>query len=278
LNNHLPGYFLFTSEVTGGGTANLVLLHAEDAELGIAMTSSLFESQQGVLGWTGGQPLGNLRSVLALYPSWLTVYTLADSGIYSMQDLSGRIVGLGSVGMAMDPIFREFFASHGITPSQIHNDGHAATATALGNRVVDAAILFSYPPFAAINELETTRDLRFIALSEEEVQYFVDRYDFYQPDALPAGSYRGNPYDVRGVSEWNMLVSNSNVSADYVYLMVKTLLENQQDLITVHPSARHMLAENVINSNIFLHAGTVRYLKEIGIDVPAELIPPEFER
>jgi len=47
-------------------------------------------------------------------------------------------------------------------------------------------------------------------------------------------------------------------------------------MIAVHKSAVMMTAENTLNSNIYLHAGTVRYLKELGIEVPAELIPPEY--
>lgn len=276
INKHLPEDFMFTSETTGGSTANLTMLQNGDAELGIAMTSSLHEAHQGEAEWTAGIKHDKIRTALALYPSWLTVYTAANSGIETMEDLNGKIVGLGSKGMAMDSIFREFFAERGITPKQIHNDGHAATASALKDGVIDAAVLFSYPPFAAISELESTMDLKFIPLSDDEQAFLVEKYSFYKPDAMPAGSYKGAKEDVKGVSEWNMLVSSSDVPADDIYKIVKALCENQEDMIVVHPSAQYMTAENTLNSNIYLHAGTVRYLKEVGLEVPAELIPPEY--
>lgn len=276
INNALPNYFMFTSETTGGSTANLTMLQAGDAELGIAMTSSMFEASEGAVEWTNGQPLDKLRTGLALYPSWVTIYTLKSSGITTLEDLNGKIVGLGSKGMAMDSIFRQFFQDQGITPKQIHNDGHAATAAALGDNVIDVAILFSYPPFASISELESTKDLSFISLTDDEIKYFTDKYNFYTPDAMPGGSYKGAPDPVEGISEWNMLVTSSDVPEENVYLMVKALIENQGDMILVHPSAEYMTAENTLNSNIPLHAGTVRYLKEQGIEVPPELIPPEY--
>ncbi|WP_312641281.1 TAXI family TRAP transporter solute-binding subunit [Hydrogenoanaerobacterium sp.] len=276
INGHAPDKFMFTSETTGGSTANLTMLQNSDAELGIAMTSSLSEAAEGKADWTNGKPLDNLRSALALYPSWLTIYTLDSSGIKSLSDLNGKIVGLGSKGMAMDSVFRQFLESRGITPKQIHNDGHSATASALDNGVIDAAILFSYPPFAAISELESTKALCFVPLSEEEQAALVDTYSFYKADDMPGGSYKAAPEDIRSVSEWNMLASSSSVSADDVYLMVKTLCENQDDMIAVHSSCSYMTAENTLNSNIPLHAGTVRYLKEVGIEVPNELIPPEY--
>lgn len=277
LNNHLPKYFLFTAEATGGGTANATMLENDQAELGIIMTSSLLESLEGKASWTGGKKYSKLRGIAAIYPSWLTIYTLKNSGIKSLKDFKGKRIGLGSKGAAMDSIFRQFFADEKIVPAQIHNDGHGATATALSNGVIDAALLFSYPPFPAIAELESSKELYFIPLTPAEQNALVKKYPFYSKDTLPAGSYKGAVKDVPGVSEWNMLVSSSEVPEELAYLITKTLFENQKDLIAVHSSAKFMTPENVLKFNIPLHAGTVRYLKEIGIKVPKKLIPPEYK-
>lgn len=277
INSALPDYFSFTTETTGGGTANLGMLQNGDAELGIAMTSSLYEAVNASADWTAGVKHDKLRVACALYPSWLTIYTLKDSGITSFSDLNGKIVGLGSKGAAMDSIFRQMFTDLGITPKQIHNDGHSATATALGNGVIDAAILFSYPPFAAISELESTKDLAFIPLNEDEQNYLTTTYDFYVADAMPGGFYKGAAEDVAGVSEWNMLVTSSDVPEDQIYLITKMLFESTDDLTVIHQSLKYCTAEDTLNSNIYLHAGTVRCLKELGVEVPEELIPPEYQ-
>jgi len=224
ITKRLPDYFMFTSETTGGGTANLVMLQNGDAELGIAMTSSLSEALAGTAKWTNGQSHDKIRTALALYPSWLTVYTKKSSGIKTMQDLNGKIVGLGSKGMAMDEVFRKFFEAQGIVPKQIHNDGHAATATALSDGSIDAAILFSYPPFAAISEVENNTDLFFVPLTDAEQTYFTEKYGFYTKDEMPGGVYKGAPDSVKGISEWNILASSSEVSADDVYLTGKSSL------------------------------------------------------
>ena len=72
-----------------------------------------------------------------------------------------------------------------------------------------------------------------------------------------------------------MLVTSSDVPEDYAYLLTKTLLENNDALVAVHESCKYATAENCLNFNIPLHAGTVKYLKEIGIDVPDNLCPPQ---
>ena len=277
INKHLPNYFLVTSETTGGGAANAGMIQRGEAEFGIVMTSSLFEAMQGEVKWTDGVKHEKLRGAVPLYPSWLTIYTLKSSGIKKFQDINGRIIGLGSKGMSMDAIFRQFIEDQKVVPKQIHNDGHGATATALGNGIIDVALLFSYPPFPAIAELESTRDLTFVPLNEQEQKALTDKYNFYSTDKMPAGSYKGATEDVPGVSEWNMLVTSSDVPADMVYLVVKTLFENQADMIAVHPCSKFMTPENDLKFNIPLHAGAIRYLKEVGITVPQELIPPEYK-
>lgn len=278
LNKNLPKYFFFTSETTGGGSANLLMLQDGEVELGVAMTSSMYEAQRGVADWTRGNKMTKIRTAVALYPSWLTIYTLKSSGINTLKDMDGKIVGLGSKGMAMDSILRQFLADQKIVPKQIHNDGHGATATALQNGIIDVAMLFSYPPFAAISELESTKSLNFIALTEKEQKALMDKYNFYTKSEIPKGSYKAATAPVNSVTEWNMLATSSEVPADYVYLITKTLCEHVNDLIQIHGSAKYITIENTLNSNIPLHEGTVRYMREKGIKVPDKLLPPEMKK
>ena len=277
LNNELPEYFTITAEETGGSTANLTMIQNGDMEMGITMTSSLQEAKEGKEEWTGG-PMDKIRGMIPLYPSYLTMYALESSNINSVSDFNGKIVGLGSKGMAMDSVLRNYFDNNGIKPASIFNDGHSATASAVADGQVDAAVLFYYPPAAAISELEATQDVKFIGLTEEEQDNFLKLYPFYNKTVLPAGSYKSVTEDLPTVSEWNMLVCSSDVPEEYIYLMTKTLLENNPKLMEIHKSLENSTGENCLNFNIPLHGGTIRYLVEQGIEVPDELIPPEYQK
>jgi len=277
VNNLLPDYFVLTAEETGGGTANLVMLQNGDVEFGVTMTSSIDEAYKGVADWTGGKQLDKIRGMLPLYPSYLTIYSLKSSNLTTLDDLNGKIVGFGSKGAAMDSVYREAFPAMGVNPSEIFNDGHGATATALGDGQIDAALLYSLPPFAAITELEATKELNFIGLTEEQQKYLTDTYSFMKAGNMPAGSYKGVTEDLPVVIEWNVLCTSSDVPADYVYLITKTLMENNPALVEVYKGLSNVTPENTLNFNCPLHAGVVRYLKEVGIEVPAELIPAEYQ-
>lgn len=273
LNNKLAGQFVFTSEETGGSTANLAMIEAGDAEIGFAMTSALYEGITGTGTWNQGKPMKNVLGLIPLYPSYMTMYTLASNNIRNLNDYNGKIVGLGSKGAAMDSVLRAAFSNMGLRPSSIFNDGHGATATAVSQGQVDVAVLFSYPPFAAITELEATKRLRFIGLTAEEQKFLTSEYPFYASSTMPKGSYAGVTEDVPTVSEWNMLVVSKALSEDEVYLIVKTLFENQSELLQIHNSLQYCTPENTLNFNIPLHPGVIKYLKEKGITVPRNLIP-----
>lgn len=277
LNNALPDYFVITAEETGGSTANLTTIQSGDMELGIAMTSSLAEASAGKADWTGG-PMDKIRGMVPLYPSYMTIYTLKSSGIHSLSDFNGKIIGLGSKGAAMDSVLRTAFDKMGIKPASIYNDGHSATASAMADGQVDAAIVFSYPPFPSVSELEATKDVSFIPLTPDEQKQLTDMFPFYSASTMPAGSYKGATEDVPTVTEWNMLVCSSDVPEDYIYLMTKTLLENNPKLVEIYKGMEYCTADNITNYNIPLHPGAIRYLKEIGIDVPDRLIPPEYHK
>ncbi len=277
LNNALPEYFTITSEETGGSTANLTMIQSGEMELGIAMTSSLAEAKEGTAEWTGG-PMDKVRGMIALYPSYMTMYSLSSSGINNITDFNGKIIGLGSKGAAMDSVLRGAYEIMGIKPSSIYNDGHGATASAVSDGQVDAAVLFAYPPFAAISELEATNNLNFIGLTEDQQKQLTDMYPFYTASTMPAGSYKGLKDDLPTVSEWNMLVCSSDVPEEYIYLITKTLLENNPQLIEIHKSLEYSTAENILNYNIPLHTGTIKYLEEAGITVPDELKPSEYQK
>lgn len=276
LNNAMPEYFVLTAEETGGSSANLVMIQNGDAEMGIAMTSSLAEAASGNAVWTGNKPMDKIRGMVALYPSHMTMYALESKNINSITDFSGKIIGLGSKGAAMDSVLREAFANMGVQPKSFFNDGHGATATAVSDGQVDAAILFSYPPFSAITELEASKDLTFIGLTEEEQKRLAADYPFYSPSVLEAGAYKGLTENIRTVSEWNMLVVSSDVPEDYVYMITKTLMESNPEMMEIHKSLSNATPENILNYNIPLHTGTIKYLQEVGIEVPESMFPDEY--
>lgn len=278
INNHLEDQFMFTTETTGGSTANLGMLQRGDLELGIAMTTTLEEALNGTGKWTNGVKHDKLRGMVALYPSSMTIYCLADSNIKTLQDLNGKVVGLGSKGAAIDTTLQKIFEELNIVPKEIHNDGHSATAKAVGDGIIDVAITFQNPPWPALLEIESSKDISFVELTAEEQDKILGLYSYYTKSEIAAGVYKGITEPLATLDAWNVLVTSSDVSVDEVYELTKTIYENQQDLVNVHKCALSTKVENNTYFTIPLHEGTVKYMKEVGIEVPDELLPPELKK
>ena len=70
------------------------------------------------------------------------------------------------------------------------------------------------------------------------------------------------------------MICQASLDTDMVYKLAKALFEHKDYLMKIHPSAAYTTPENAVKySPIALHPGTIKYLKEKGIDVPARLVP-----
>ena len=60
-----------------------------------------------------------------------------------------------------------------------------------------------------------------------------------------------------------------------VYLVTKAIFENLAALHEIHKATRDVTLENALfGIGAPLHPGAVRYYREIGFDIPPELMPP----
>ena len=138
MNNLLPEFFSVTAEETGGSSANLQMIENGEIDLGISMTSTIAEAVAGTAKWSNGKPSENIRGLVPLYPSYMTVYTLANSGIKSWSDFAGKIIGTGSSGAAMDSYMRKAFVDLGLEDLDC---GIRHAGIALGRGYRDRALL-----------------------------------------------------------------------------------------------------------------------------------------
>lgn len=275
LNNKLSDHYVFTTESTGGGTANVSLIQSGDIEVGITMASTALAGWTGSAPWTRGVKFNKLRAMVALYPSSMTTYCLQSSGIKTLSDLNGKIVGLGPKGAAMDTSVRNIFEKLNIKPKQIHNDEYSTTIKAISDGVIDAAIVFQNAPWPSLLELEGTRKIAYIPLTDKEQKAIQELYPFYSKSVIPGGVYKGAPQDVPTLEEWNFLICSSEMPENEVYELTKTIYENNSDLLVIHSCAKYTTAQNALNVSIPLHPGAIKYLKEKGVKIPAQLIPSQ---
>jgi TRAP-type uncharacterized transport system substrate-binding protein len=91
---------------------------------------------------------------------------------------------------------------------------------------------------------------------------------------VPKGSYKATadkPYET--MIDWNLILASKSLSEDIAYRLVKATYENNPALTAVHPVSSTTKVENIGNTLIPFHPGTIKYLKEKKVSIPQNLIP-----
>lgn len=264
-----------TSESTAGSTANLTMIENGEMDMGVTLGSSAKESTEGLAPWTQGRKSTKIRTLLPLYPSYMTMYALTKNNIKDIYDLNGKSVGTGSLGAGVDSASKQIFNILGITPGVIHNDSHTNTAPNVGDGVTDVGVSFQNPPYPALIELETNSDVTIIGMTEEARDKILAEMPFLFPGVIPAGSYKGNPEDIITVADWNWIVCSADMDDDVVYKILEVTFANQAEMLNIHKATSNIDPNNFKYAAVPLHPGVIKYMQDHGIEVPPHLIPAD---
>ena len=108
---------------------------------------------------------------------------------------------------------------------------------------------------------------RIINLNGSPEKGLVTKNPFYAFATIPKGTYKTSSADVTTFGVMATFVTSSDVSADLVYEVVRSVMENIADFRTLHPAFRNLDPKKMIKDGLSapLHAGAVRYYKEKGL-------------
>ncbi len=95
---------------------------------------------------------------------------------------------------------------------------------------------------------------------------------------IPANTYPRQAEKVNTIAQPNILMTTTSIDDQLVYELTKTMFENLPEVHQVHSAAKYITTENALKGvSVPLHLGAYRYYKEIGLDIPDYLIPPEAQ-
>jgi hypothetical protein len=124
-----------------------------------------------------------------------------------------------------------------------------------------AFVMASYP----VRALETANDaagIRLLSLRPEAMTWIRERYPFYRPARIPAGTYPGQDRDVRTLGVDNVLVCRDDLPEDLARGLTQALLDSLPELAEVHAAARDIDPEQSPAAPLPLHPGAARFYRE----------------
>lgn len=95
-------------------------------------------------------------------------------------------------------------------------------------------------------------------------------WDWYE---FPPETYPNQKTLIRTVGSPNILVTRVDIPEEAVYQITKVIWENLSTLQEIHGATNDMRIEIAVNGlGAPLHAGALRYYREIGLPIPERLI------
>jgi TRAP transporter TAXI family solute receptor len=262
------------AEVTGASVENVKLAHKGETVVGEVMGDVAVAGYEGLDKFQGKKH--DILSMAVMYPNLLQVVTLKSSGITSLDQVKGRDISTGSPGSGTNFMAEAVLKALGIEQSDYKDSRLSFTesANALRDGTIDVGFWSVGPGTSSILDLATTHDIHIIEITAAQTEKILAANDTYSSVDLGGGVYRGVDQPVPTIGVWNVMICQASLDTDMVYQLVKALYEHNDYLVKIHPSAAYTTPPNAVKySPIPLHPGTVKYLKEKGVDVPAKLMP-----
>jgi len=255
----------FTIEATGASAANIRHLEAGDAHVALAQNDVMYFAFNAVEIWEEHEPVPSLATLMTLYPETVQIVVLADSGIYSVEDLAGNRVSVGAVGSGVMANARQVLAAHGLSFDDIteFNLGFGDSANEMRDGNLDAFFVTAATPNPAIMELATARDLRILSIDDERAAALMADFPFYSRVTVTSDDYSWLAEPVYTLAVMATLVATVDLDEQLAYDIVKALIENSADI--GHARGADISVENAVQSiSVEFHPGARRFFEEIG--------------
>jgi TRAP transporter TAXI family solute receptor len=238
ISDNVEGYTATISE-TNASVDNMLLIQDGGADIAFTLGDTAADAVNG----EGADFEGGAIDACALgriYNNFTQLVASSDSGVASVDDLSGKRVSLGSPGSGTEVIALRILEAAGIDPDadiERAQLGVAETVEALRDGTIDAGFWSGGLPTGALTDYATTGEMVLVPTGEYATAMADEYGEFYLEEPIPAGTYDGQDEDVSTVVVPNVLVVNTSMDEGLQTELTRVLFEQKDALVEVHPAA-----------------------------------------
>ncbi|MDT8428891.1 MAG: TAXI family TRAP transporter solute-binding subunit [Pseudomonadales bacterium] len=269
---------------SAGSLENVKLLRDNQAQFG------LLQGAFGAWAWYGEGPVSrpqtNLRSIGAMWQNvehFVLRSDLVTHGtIRDLGELDGARYVLGARNSGAEQTGRFILETLGIDYENTLNlayMGYGGAANAIQDGNIVGMNVPAGAPVSAITQAfaQLGDQLTILDFSAEELATINSKYDLWDWYEFPPGTYPNQNELVRSVASPNVLVARADVPDEVVYQITRVIWENLGALQDIHAATHDMRLDIALKGlGAPLHPGAIRYYREKGLTIPANLLPPEF--
>jgi len=281
---NLGGRVRASAQATAGTPQNIELMMNNEVQIAIGQNGICYYAFNGTDIYEGrrGFPYKGMRGMFTLYPNVMQWVVRKNSGIRSIADLRGRRIVPGQVASATEINSREMLAAYGLNYLRDQGEvtvraeylGYNEAADQMKNEQIDATHIAGGLPTAVVIDMLSSDAGELLSMSPEVIQIICERYPWYFPFTIPAGTYPRQTEDIHTIALSNILFTDARLSDDLIYMLTKATYDFHEDMVLGHSATEYTVIENAFNGmTIPLHPGAIRYFEEQGITVPENLKP-----
>jgi uncharacterized protein len=240
LSKDLPGVVVTVQE-TNASVDNMKLLQSDQAQLALGLGDVVSDAANGQHDFSDGAL--DICSLGNLYNNYVHVFSTTSAGVTSVEQMKGKRVAVGAPGSASEVTADRILQAAGLDPKkdiQRSQLGVAETVDALKDGTIDAGFWSGGLPTGAIVDLASTGKLVLIDTGQYADAMAKQYGDFYFAADIPAGTYQGQTKASSNVVSPNILVVRTDMDESLQQDITKTIFENKDALIQVHPAAKEL--------------------------------------
>lgn len=254
-----------TAEATSASVDNMLLIADEASDVAFTLADTAQDAVEGREGFDESVPA---QALAQIYTNYTQVVTTANTGIESIDDLSGQRVSVGSPNSGTEVIALRILEAAGMdadTDIDRQQLDVEQSVQALRDGTIDAFFWSGGLPTGAVTDLSTTDQVVMISTGEYVDDLQQAYGDVYSVTDIPADAYDGMDQAVPTIVVPNYLVVNESMDEQLAFDLTKLLFDIKDELVQVHPEAENLDLETAQEvTGLELHPGAERYFEESG--------------
>ena len=267
-NNKVPSVRA-SAQASAGGIENLNLIADGEAQVGVAVTSIMYESFTGT-GTFEGRANPNLRVMIGLYYNPNQVVVAKSSNIGSLKDLAGKSFASGAPGSTTEVETAIHLKDSGIDypdALKVQYVGFTEAIDLMRNKQIDGAWIMAGIPNAAVTEMLSTAGGKLLPLDSALIDSLHSKLPWYAAYTIPANTYPGQDEDVLTSAIKLTICTDARVSDDVIYELTKAFWENIDELKATQAPLKNTFLEETVRdlAGLPIHDGAARYYRERGL-------------
>jgi hypothetical protein len=261
---------------TGGSVSNVNEMMKGDIDLSIMQADVQFQAVNGLADWKDAGPQNELRSIFGLYVESLTLVASEDSGIKTLNDLTGKRVDIKSAdsGVRKNAIDALRIAGIDWEKDIIPFEGEPfdGPELLLDGKIDAFFYTVGHPSKAIKHATNNVKRVRIVPIVG--VEKLLSEKPYYVKSIIPMKFYHGalNNEDVETIGVKAILTTTSTLPDDVAYAIAKAIYEDFISFRTYTEVLNMVTKESLLEGLIApIHPGAARYYNEIGLQIPPSI-------